>query len=159
MPTGTPTLKDANAMRQQIKQLENQIKRVERREKAMADLGLWLTSRGLDSKDLHFLYKQMNKNPKKPNGAAPTPQRKNKGDTDFQKRMTAARKKRGWTPENLAKKIGVSGSTIRFWESGYSVPTEKNRKKIVHMLNLPPMSGAEATKAMIAAQIAGRAAH
>jgi DNA-binding XRE family transcriptional regulator len=138
------------SLRAQITRLEEHVQLLERREKSLSDLRQWLEAHQLSVSDLYWMYKQMIK----PNGIHDQgkPKVRNRGDADFRQLITEARHKRGWRPEQLAKKVGVSGSSVRFWESGMSVPTERNRRKIVHILGLPAKTGMNATAAMEAAQ-------
>lgn len=47
-----------------------------------------------------------------------------------------ARKEAGLTQEALAKKVGVSSSTISSWETGKSEPNEKEIQKLNKILNI-----------------------
>ncbi len=43
------------------------------------------------------------------------------------------------SPESLGVQIGVSGATIRRWESGQTVPTENDLTRFAHACHLSPM--------------------
>jgi DNA-binding XRE family transcriptional regulator len=152
MTTEKPKLTFKESLQAQIARLEEHVQLLDRREKALSDLRLWLEAHKLSVSDLYWMYKQLIK----PNGIHDQgkPKVRNRGDSNFRTRITVERLKRGWRPEDLAKKVGVSGSSVRFWESGMSVPTERNRRKIVHILGLPAKAGMDATAAMEAAQAA-----
>ena len=47
-----------------------------------------------------------------------------------------ARKSQGWTQEQLAKELGLSGkSTVSNWENGYSKPRLEIAFKVANILN------------------------
>lgn len=51
-------------------------------------------------------------------------------DKGFSQRLFAYREQRGYTREELAKKVGVHGNTIYRWERGLSIPDLEDFKKL-----------------------------
>jgi transcriptional regulator with XRE-family HTH domain len=45
--------------------------------------------------------------------------------------MRSAREQRGWTQADLAARLGVSQSTISFWENGVEVPMLEHQVQLV----------------------------
>jgi DNA-binding XRE family transcriptional regulator len=178
MPRGIPN--DPNAprkggyylvtkddLRSRIKEIEERIKRMDRREKALGDLKKWMANRKLEVSDMVWMLKTM-----KPKRAAqavksklplqPVKERASpgyimsggkliapKGDPEFRRRIMEARKAKGWNSEAVGKKLGVSHATVSSWEAGRYVPKEEVRVKLLMVLELPAGLGAAATKAMI----------
>jgi transcriptional regulator with XRE-family HTH domain len=50
------------------------------------------------------------------------------------KAIRSARTRRGWTQSDFAEKIGVSQSTISFWERGLESPSLENQIKLVTLM-------------------------
>ena len=48
--------------------------------------------------------------------------------------LRAARKKRGWTQEDLAAKLDVTQSTISFWENGVELPSLEHQVQLVELM-------------------------
>lgn len=48
--------------------------------------------------------------------------------------LRGARQKRHWTQLELAEKLGVTQSTISFWERGIETPTLEHKVKLVTLL-------------------------
>jgi len=49
---------------------------------------------------------------------------------EFKKKVKALREKRGWSQEDLARKIDVSLSTVQRWEKKESKPTRLARREL-----------------------------
>ena len=45
-----------------------------------------------------------------------------------------ARKKRGWTQEELAGRLGVTQSTVSFWENGVEMPSLQHQVLLVESM-------------------------
>ncbi len=54
----------------------------------------------------------------------------------FRKRLKEARKRRGYTQEDLGKAIGVTGNAICYYESGRSVPSVEQIEQIAELLQV-----------------------
>lgn len=48
------------------------------------------------------------------------------------------REDRGWTQEELAERLDVSGATISRWEGGHHAPTLEHVQKIAELLGVDP---------------------
>ena len=144
MPTGHPNTEDKTALRTEIAKLEERLARIERREKALADLGAWLDANQLDREDLGWLYRQMGKangshEPAAGTGDTPVPRRGRRpktGSQSFSRRLSMKRKRRSMTRSQLAAKIGVSLSSIKGWETGQGTPSARNLAKLSTVLGL-----------------------
>lgn len=164
-------------LRERIKEIENRIQQMDRREKMMGDLKKWMASRKLEVIDLQYMIKQMkpkrstvsvrSKKPLQPEEGRwadkKPPLRQPvgsgmfklngklvpaKGDPDFRRAVREARMDKKLSVDDVAAKIGVSGATISNWEQGRNVPKEEPRKALLKMLELPMHLGAEATAQM-----------
>lgn len=152
-------------LKARIKEIEQRIKQMDRREKAIGDLKNWLANRKLDYTDLQWMLRKM----KPVRSDAPVKSRKPlqpqkgkppgyfmfegklvapKGDPEFRRRILDARKEKNWNTIDVGKKLGVSGSTVSSWEVGRYVPREQMRAKIVKLFDLPEKLGAAASAAM-----------
>ena len=49
---------------------------------------------------------------------------------EFKKKVKALREKKGWSQEDLARKIDVSLSTVQRWEKKESKPTRLARREL-----------------------------
>lgn len=65
------------------------------------------------------------------------------------KRLTAFRKLRGLTQENLAEMCGVSLATISRWETGSLQPKPRNLKKLAEVLETDEASFFSASETLI----------
>lgn len=54
---------------------------------------------------------------------------------DWAKTIRDARKEKGWTQTELARKMRVSTNSIRKWEKGYGEPSMNSRRKLKEALN------------------------
>lgn len=54
---------------------------------------------------------------------------------DWAKAIRDARKEKGWTQTELARKMRVSTNSIRKWEKGYGEPSMNSRRKLKEALN------------------------
>lgn len=54
---------------------------------------------------------------------------------DWAKTIRDARKDKGWTQVELARKMRVSTESIRKWEKGYGEPSMNSRRKLKEVLN------------------------
>lgn len=54
---------------------------------------------------------------------------------DWAKTIRDARKEKGWTQVELARKMRVSTNSIRKWEKGYGEPSMNSRRKLKEALN------------------------
>ena len=182
MPRGTPN--DPNAkkggyhvvtkddLRARMKEIEERIKQMDRREKALGDLKKWLANRKLMALDLLWMYRQMTPKradapvkSKKPLHAVAAAQHPRaigkgkmpiKGDAAFMKAIREARLEKELKYEDVGAKAGVSGASVANWEQGRYVPKEEARVKVLKFLGLPADLGAEATQRM-GARANGRA--
>ena len=179
MPRGVPnhaiphlTKRTQADLRERIKEIEQQIKAMDRREKALKDLKKWLATRGLGHGDLGWMYREMapkradapikSKKPLQPPPKGNLGKIKGldagfidegkhyapKGDREFRHAIYNARVERGLSTVALGAKLKISGSTIASWEKGRYVPGEDKRRKLVKFLGLPVGLGAAATAAM-----------
>lgn len=55
----------------------------------------------------------------------------------FAKRITAARKKKKLTQEQVAQAMGVSRQTVSHWENGRVEPTQEQREALCSLLEIP----------------------
>lgn len=51
-------------------------------------------------------------------------------------RISGKRQEKGWTQNDLAKRMGVNLKSVKDWESGVSTPSAKTIVKLCHLLNL-----------------------
>jgi transcriptional regulator with XRE-family HTH domain len=56
----------------------------------------------------------------------------------FKQVVVHARRAHGWSQRRLAEKLGVSHSTVAFWEQGKSLPTPVNVVDLERALELAP---------------------
>jgi transcriptional regulator with XRE-family HTH domain len=56
----------------------------------------------------------------------------------FKQAITHARRGHGWSQRKLAEKLGVSHSTVAFWEQGKTLPTSVNVVDLERVLELEP---------------------
>jgi transcriptional regulator with XRE-family HTH domain len=56
----------------------------------------------------------------------------------FKQAVIHARRGHGWSQRKLAEKLGVSHSTVAFWEQGKSLPTPVNVVDLERALELAP---------------------
>lgn len=54
---------------------------------------------------------------------------------DWAKTIRDARKEKGWTQTELARKMRVSTNSIRKWEKGYGEPSMNSKRKLKEALN------------------------
>lgn len=54
---------------------------------------------------------------------------------DWAKTIRDARKEKGWTQVELARKMRVSINSIRKWEKGYGEPSMNSKRKLKEALN------------------------
>lgn len=54
--------------------------------------------------------------------------------TTFAKRITAARKEKKLTQEQVAQAMGVSRQTVSHWENGRVEPTQEQREALCRLL-------------------------
>ena len=57
--------------------------------------------------------------------------------TTFAKRITAARKEKKLTQEQVAQAMGVSRQTVSHWENGRVEPTQEQREALCRLLEIP----------------------
>ena len=57
--------------------------------------------------------------------------------TTFAKRITAARKEKKLTQEQVAQVMGVSRQTVSHWENGRVEPTQEQREALCRLLEIP----------------------
>lgn len=57
--------------------------------------------------------------------------------TTFAKRITAARKEKKLTQEQVAQAVGVSRQTVSHWENGRVEPTQEQREALCRLLEIP----------------------
>ena len=57
--------------------------------------------------------------------------------TMFAKRITAARKEKKLTQEQVAQAMGVSRQTVSHWENGRVEPTQEQREALCRLLEIP----------------------
>ena len=57
--------------------------------------------------------------------------------TTFAKRITAARKEKKLTQEQVAQAVGVSRQTVSHWENGRVEPTREQREALCRLLEIP----------------------
>ena len=57
--------------------------------------------------------------------------------TTFAKRITAARKEKKLTQEQVAQAVGVSRQTVSHWENGRIEPTQEQREALCRLLEIP----------------------
>ena len=153
-------------LRARMKEIEERIKQMDRREKALGDLKKWLANRKLDINDLVWMHRQMkpkradapvkSKKPLHAVAEAQHPRGKGKmptkGDPAFMRAIRAARIEKGLKYEDVGPKVGVSGASVANWEQGRYVPKEEARVKLVKLFGLPADLGAEATQRMMSRQ-------
>ena len=51
-------------------------------------------------------------------------------------RIAQKRHEKGWTQHDLAKKLGLNSKSVKDWESGVSLSSEKTIVKLCHLLNV-----------------------
>jgi transcriptional regulator with XRE-family HTH domain len=56
----------------------------------------------------------------------------------FKQAIAHARRGHGWSQRKLAEKLGVSHSTVAFWEQGKTLPTPVNVVDLERILELEP---------------------
>jgi transcriptional regulator with XRE-family HTH domain len=56
----------------------------------------------------------------------------------FKQAIAHARREHGWSQRKLAEKLGVSHSTVAFWEQGKTLPTPMNVVDLEIVLELDP---------------------
>jgi DNA-binding transcriptional regulator YiaG len=174
MPRGVWNTPNKNDLRDRIKEIEERIKQLDRREKAQVELKKWLAHRKLTIGDLMAMMRTMkpkradapvkSKKPLQPTSgrfakiarAQEPPQGKlrlkgkvidRKGDPEFRRAIREARMDQQMKATELAKKIGVSSASVDNWEQGRNVPKDEARLKILKALSLPEHLGAEASQA------------
>ncbi len=54
----------------------------------------------------------------------------------FQQALRHERKKRGWSQRRLSRALGLSQSTVSYWEQGKSLPEPANAIELEHVLEL-----------------------
>ena len=59
----------------------------------------------------------------------------------LEERLKELRKKRGWTQEDLARKIDVSLSTVQRWEKQGAKPTRLARRELARLFQKAGISG------------------
>ena len=59
----------------------------------------------------------------------------------LKEKIKELRKKRGWTQEDLARKIDVSLSTVQRWEKQGAKPTRLARRELARLLQKAGISG------------------
>ena len=166
MPKYMPLTK--NDLRERIKEIEDRIRAMDRREKMMGDLKSWMARRKLTVLDLQHMIKVLkpkrsakavkSKKPLQPLHPEVSSMRgkiisngkqiERKGDPEFRRAIHEARLEKKLSTADLSKKIDVSEASISNWETGRYVPKEEARVKILKALNLPLHLGEEATKKM-----------
>lgn len=57
--------------------------------------------------------------------------------TTFSERMTAARKDKKLTQDQVAQALGVSRQLVSHWENGRVEPTQEQREAICKLLDIP----------------------
>jgi len=151
-----------------IKELQDRITQMDRREQTLADLKRWMERHKLTPTDILWMYRQMapqraakavkSKKPLQPaNGKMHPdvakmrgePPFEVKGDPEFQRAIREKREELGLSLEEMSRQVpGISGASISGWERGRYIPTEPLRVKYLTHLKLPLTLGAGATAAM-----------
>ena len=160
MPKYAPLTKAT--LQDRIKDLQQRIVQMERRDQTLDDLKKWMERHKLEPTYILWMYRQMaptratkavkSKRPLQPLRGVETPRGPSlepKGDPAFRAAIRKARTDRNWSTQDVADKVGVSIASISNWEVGRFVPMEGMRAKLCEVLGLPPDLGKEATAAMM----------
>jgi len=59
----------------------------------------------------------------------------------LQRKLKELRRERGWAQEDLARKIGVSLSTVQRWEKKGANPTRLARRELEKLFQEPEVNG------------------
>jgi transcriptional regulator with XRE-family HTH domain len=51
--------------------------------------------------------------------------------------LRTARRRRGFTAQGIAERLGVSVVTVRRWEAGTSLPNARNYERLVALVGVP----------------------
>lgn len=84
---------------------------------------------------------------------------KGHGDPALCKAIREVRLAKGWSHDELGKRVGASGASVHNWEQGRYTPKEEARQKIVKVLGLPADLGAAATAAAVTRANQGKPAN